>query len=138
MPMFSKDGFRFYFSLLMHLVVTLGSFLSSVNLMFIINWFSFQKSVERFFNLKIPYVQSDWGGLFCSLHKFFINQNMTYRRSCPHAHQQNGTVELKHRHIVKSGLAVLAHATMPQSFWADAFWIAVYLINCLPNPVIQH
>jgi histone deacetylase 1/2 len=41
--------------------------------------------------------------------------------SCPHAHQQNGSVECKHRHIVEADLALLAHASMPLKFWDEAF-----------------
>lgn len=49
-------------------------------------------------------------------------------------------VERKHRHIVETGLALMAHASLPQHFWADAFHTAVYLINRLPTPffIINH
>lgn len=56
--------------------------------------------------------------------------------SCPHAHQQNGATERKHRHIVEVGLTILAHAAMPLKFWDEAFSTAVYLINRLPSKVI--
>lgn len=57
--------------------------------------------------------------------------------SCPHAHQQNGSAERKHRHIVEVGLSLLAHASMPLKFWDEAFLTAVYLINRLPSRVID-
>lgn len=53
--------------------------------------------------------------------------------SCPHAHQQNGAAERKHRHIVKVGLTLLAHASMPLKFRDEAFLTATYLINRLPT-----
>jgi len=56
--------------------------------------------------------------------------------SCPHAHQQNGSAECKHRHIVEVGLSLLAHASMPLKFWDAAFLTAVFLINRLPSKVI--
>lgn len=58
--------------------------------------------------------------------------------SCSHALQQNGSAERKHRHIVEVGLSLLAHASMPLTFWDEAFLTATYLINMLPSKVINH
>jgi histone deacetylase 1/2 len=44
---------------------------------------------------------------------FFQNVGITHHVSCPHAHQQNGSAERKHRHIVEVGLSLLANASMP-------------------------
>jgi histone deacetylase 1/2 len=38
----------------------------------------------------------------------FQKVRITHHGSCPHAHQQNGSAEGKHRHIVEVGLALLA------------------------------
>ena len=57
--------------------------------------------------------------------------------SCPHTHQQNGIAERKHRHIVETGLTLLAHASVPLQFWSDAFTTACFLINRLPTRVID-
>ena len=53
--------------------------------------------------------------------------------SCPHTHQQNGAGERKHRHIVETGLTLLAHASVPFRFWSDAFVTACFLINRIPT-----
>jgi hypothetical protein len=98
----------------------------------------FQRYVERFFNLKIKSVQTDWGGEFRSISKFFEKCGITHRVSCPHTHQQNGAIERKHRHIVETGLALLYHASVPLRFWDDAFQTACYLINRLPTPILHH
>ncbi|TXG72186.1 hypothetical protein EZV62_000765 [Acer yangbiense] len=45
---------------------------------------------------------------------------------------QNGVAERKHRHIVETGLTLLAHAKMPLKFWHEAFSTAVFLINNMP------
>ena len=60
-----------------------------------------------------------------------------HRVSCPHTHQQNGSIERKHRHVVESGLALLSHAHTPLRFWDDAFQSACYLINRLPTSILQ-
>jgi hypothetical protein len=52
--------------------------------------------------------------------------------SCPHTHQQNGSVERKHRHIVETGLALLAHASVPLKFGMKPSLLPhILLIACL-------
>jgi hypothetical protein len=96
----------------------------------------FQTLVERLFDRKIIVVQTDWGGEYQKLNSFFSKIGITHFVSCPHAHQQNGAVERKHRHIVEVGLSLLAHASMPLKFWDEPFISASYLINRLPSKVI--
>lgn len=69
---------------------------------------------------------------------FFRSLGIAHPVSCPHTHQQNGFAERKHRHIVETGLALLAHASIPMKFWDDAFLTATYLINHLPTRVIDN
>ena len=78
------------------------------------------------------------GGEYQSLSPFFQRVGISHQVSCPHAHQQNGAAERKHRHIVEVGLTLLAHASMPLKFWDEAFLTAVFLINRLPSKVIHH
>ncbi|RVW63793.1 Retrovirus-related Pol polyprotein from transposon RE1 [Vitis vinifera] len=49
-----------------------------------------------------------------------------------------GTLKRRHRHIVETGLSLLTHASMPLSYWPFAFSTAVYLINRLPTPTLNH
>jgi histone deacetylase 1/2 len=93
----------------------------------------FQTLIERQFDKKIRSIQTDWGGEYQALSPFFKCVGITHRVSCPHAHQQNGAAERKHRHIVEVGLTLLAHASMPLKFWDEAFLTAVFLINRLPS-----
>ena len=87
----------------------------------------FQKLVERHFDRKILTVQSDWGGEYEKLNSFFRSIGIAHHVSCPHAHQQNGSAERKHRHIVEVGLSLLAHASMPFKYWDEAFITATIL-----------
>lgn len=68
----------------------------------------------------------------------FKGVGIAHHVSCPHTHQQNGSAEHKHRHIVEVGLSLLAHASMPLKFWDEAFATAIFLINRLPSKVIQN
>uniref|UniRef100_A0A2N9I4N5 Uncharacterized protein n=1 Tax=Fagus sylvatica TaxID=28930 RepID=A0A2N9I4N5_FAGSY len=69
---------------------------------------------------------------------WYPDTGISHRLSCPHTHQQNGSVERKHRHIVETGLTLLAYSSVPFSYWDEAFLTAAYLINCLPSPITQH
>jgi hypothetical protein len=93
----------------------------------------FQNLVERMFNRKIVAMQTDWGGEYQKLNTFFQRVGISHHVSCPYAHQQNGSAERKHRHIVEVVLSLLAHASMPLKFWDEAFITATYLINRLPS-----
>jgi histone deacetylase 1/2 len=96
----------------------------------------FQQLVERLFDRKILTVQSDWGGEYQKLHSYFQKVGITHHVSCPHTHQQNGSAERKHRHIVEVGLSLLAQACMPLKFWDEAFLTATYLINRTPTRLL--
>ena len=77
---------------------------------------NFQQFVERKFERKIKTMQTDWGGEYEKLHGFFKKIGITHYVFCPHAHQQNGSVERKHRHIVEVVLSLLTNASMPLKF----------------------
>jgi hypothetical protein len=97
----------------------------------------FQSLIERMLNRKILAVQSDWGGEYEKLNSFFYSIGIAHHVLCPHAHQQNGAAECKHRHIVEMGLALLAHASMPLKYWDEAFLAATFLINRTPTKLLS-
>jgi hypothetical protein len=88
------------------------------------------------FDRRILAVQTDWGGEYQKLNSFFYQTGISHHVSCPYAHQQNGSAERKHRHIVEVGLSLLAHASMPLKYWNEAFLAATYL-NLLPTKVLD-
>lgn len=83
-------------------------------------------------------MQTDWGGENQRLNSFFQRIGIEHHVACPYAHQQNGSAEHKHRHIVEVGLSLLAQASMPLKFWDEAFTTAAYLINRTPSKVINY
>jgi hypothetical protein len=66
-----------------------------------------------FFNQSIKSFQTYGGGEFIALQKFLSTHGISHRKTCPHTHHQNGSVERKHRQIVDIGLALLAHSHVP-------------------------
>ena len=61
-------------------------------------------------NAKIKTVQTDWGGEYRRLSRYFQ----------------------------KEGIALLAHSSLPVRFWDEAFLTACYLINRMPTRVLQN
>jgi len=92
----------------------------------------FQTLVERQFSLKIKSVQTDWAGEYRKLSTFFQIIGIHHRLICPHTHEQNGTIERCHRHIVETGLTLLGQCKALFRFWNYAFDTSVYLINRMP------
>lgn len=92
------------------------------------------------FNTKIKIVQTDGGGKYKNknFQSFFHTHGIHHQFSCPHHPEQNGLAERKHRHLVETGLTLLALASMSLSYWAEAFHTATYLINRLPTRVLQN
>jgi hypothetical protein len=76
----------------------------------------FKQLVETYFTTKIVSVQSDNEGEFSPLKTSLTSMGISYRLSCPHTHHQMGTVERKHKHIVETGLSLLAIASIPLTF----------------------
>jgi len=105
---------------------------------------SFSDSMTSKTLLNVCLIEKLWpckligGGEYQKLNSFFQRIGISHHVSCPYAHQQNGSAERKHRHIVEVGLSLLAHASMPLKFWDEAFITATYLINRLPSKVINN
>lgn len=97
----------------------------------------FKLLVENQLDKKIITLQSDWGGEFHSFTNFLQSEGIMFRQSCPHTFVQNGRVERRHRQLVEVGLTLLAQASMPLSYWWEAFTTATYLVNRLPTTVLE-
>jgi histone deacetylase 1/2 len=76
----------------------------------------FQLLVEHQFSRKIKSVQTDWGGEYHKLNSFFQIIGIHHRLICPDTHEQNGSVEHRHRHIVETGLTLLGQCGAPLLF----------------------
>jgi histone deacetylase 1/2 len=99
---------------------------------------NFKNMVELQYNLPIKFVQTDGGGEFRPFTQYLTPLGIIHRLTCPHTHHQNRSVERKHRHIVETGLTLLAQANMPLKFWDHAFLTTTYLINRLPSSTLEN
>ena len=95
---------------------------------------------ENQFSTTIKQLQSDGGGEYTSLifQSFLTKHGIVHRKSCPYTSQQNGLAERKLRHILETGLTLLAHSHLSNRYWVDVFLTAVYIINRLPTPILDH
>lgn len=84
----------------------------------------FITAVEVQFSTKIKALQIDGEGDFKSLTYLFNTKGISHRLACPHTHRQNGYVERKHRHVVETGLTLLAQANLPLKLCNHA-WVCL-------------
>ena len=97
----------------------------------------FKSLVENFFKRKIITLYSFNGGEYKSLSTFLATHGISHHISPPHTPKHDGFFERDHCHIVETGLALLSRASLPLSFWSNAFLTATYFINRLPTPTLQ-
>ena len=99
---------------------------------------SFHKIVQTQFERNIKTFQCDNGTEYVNgnLKNFFENQGMLFRLSCPHTSPQNGKAERHIKSINNIIRTLLAHASLPLSFWHHALEVATYLLNILPTKVL--
>jgi len=100
----------------------------------------FKCLVENLISKKIKAFQSNGGGDFTSnqFKEFLSTNGIIHRIFCPYTAQQNGLAKRKQRHIVETGLTLLAQSKLSLKHWVDACNTTVYLINRLPTLVLKH
>ncbi|KAG8497482.1 hypothetical protein CXB51_008701 [Gossypium anomalum] len=95
------------------------------------------KMVFTQFGKNIKKFQSDWGGEFRAFVSVLASHGILHRLTYCHTSEQNGVDERKLKHVVETGLTLLAQANLPIDYWGYAFCSTVYLINQLPTPVLK-
>ena len=63
-----------------------------------------------------------------------IHQELTV----PYSPQQNGVAERMNRILMESARSMMAHAGLPEKYWAEAVECAAYIRNQLPSKKIRH
>ncbi|KAM0072744.1 putative RNA-directed DNA polymerase [Helianthus debilis subsp. tardiflorus] len=137
-PVSSYDGHHYFLLCVDHYSKFMWFFPLKLKSDVFITFQHFITMAERQFKTKLKSVETDWGGEFRKLSPFFLEHGIIHRLSCPHTSEQNGVVERRHRHVVETGLTLLAQSHVPQKFWHFAFGTAVYLINRMPSRYNSH
>jgi transposase InsO family protein len=96
----------------------LGFFLCNLNMKFFDIFVKFKLHVENLFSSKIKSFQSNGGSEYTkrAFQNLLANNGISFHSSCPGHPEQNGLAERKHRHIVETGLTILAHAHMLSTY----------------------
>jgi hypothetical protein len=135
-PVCSKSGFKYYVSFMDDYSVIHDFFQLCVRVMFSLFFFIFNRMLNDFLTPNLNQSNLSRVVNITFFNKFFKQQGISHRISCPHIHQQNGAIKHKHRHIVETDLSLLSHAYAPLKFWEDAFVTACYLINHMPTTTL--
>ncbi|KAH9751748.1 retrovirus-related pol polyprotein from transposon RE1 [Citrus sinensis] len=137
-PLSSSTGYRYYISFVDDYSRYCWIFPLTLKSEALDTFKFFKNLVEKQIGCSVKALQSDWGGEYRSFQQFLAQEGVVFRHSCPHTHHQNGVVERKHRHIVETGLTLLAQATIPLSFWWESFHTASFLINRMPTSILNN
>lgn len=69
---------------------------------------------------------------------FFYEKGIVHHTSSSHIPQQNGVVERKYKHLLKTSRALLFQSYLPFRFLSDRLLTATYLINRFPSTLLHH
>ena len=88
-------------------------------------------SVENQSGKKVKALRSDNGGEYISKQfaDFCAEKGIKREFTAPYTPAQNGVAERMNRTIQERLMSMLSQSHLPQSFWAEALMIAVYLIK---------
>ena len=99
----------------------------------------FEALVTNQSGLKIGTLRTDNGGEYVSgeFEAYLKSKGIHHQLTVPHSPQQNGVAERMNRTVVESARSLIAHAGVPNGYWAEAVATAVYIRNRTPTSSIK-
>lgn len=137
-PILSVDHFKYYLILVDNFTRYTWLYPLNQKSHFKDTFTAFKSLVENRFQTKIGTLYSDNGGEYIALHGFLSSHGLSHLTTPPHTPEHNDISERKHRHVVETGLTLLCHASIPNTYWNYAMAAAVYLINRMPTPILSN
>ena len=90
----------------------------------------FQARAERESGRKLKAVRTDNGGKYRGkFEEYYKAQGIQIEYTIPKTPKLNGLVERMNKTMMERVRSTLSHAKLPKSYWADAMYTTVYLIN---------
>jgi len=89
----------------------------------------FKTFAENQIGFKLHVIQTNNAKEFLCFKSFTQLHGIFHRLTFPHTHEQNGSIERKHKHISDMGLTLLASVSLPIKFWGEAFTTTTLIIN---------
>eukprot|EP00253_Pinus_taeda_P006391 PITA_06391 len=99
----------------------------------------FKILVEKESSCDIMTLRTDNGGEFCSsvFSTYCATHGIKRQFTTPYTPQQNSVVERRNRMVVEMARSMLQHKNIPNKFWAEAVFTAVYLLNRSPTQAVK-
>ncbi|KAK2404761.1 putative mitochondrial protein [Trifolium repens] len=99
----------------------------------------FRAMVESQSGCKIKMLRSDNGKEYTSneFNRFCEDMGIVHQLTVSYTPEQNGVSERKNRTVMEMARCLIAEKKLPKSFWAEAVYTAVYLLNRLPTRAVQ-
>ena len=101
---------------------------------------AFVEMVQTQYHASVQTIRSDNAFELGSSHEatiFFLSKGIVHQSSCVGTPQQNGVVERKHKHLLKTARALLFQSGLPLKYWEECVLAATYLINRFPSKVLK-
>ena len=93
----------------------------------------FQARAERELGRKLKAVQTDNGGEYKGhFEEYYKAQGIRIKYIVPKTPELNGLAERMNQTIIERGRSMTSHAKLSKSYWAEAMYTTVYLINKSP------
>lgn len=88
---------------------------------------------------RIGTLRSDNGGEYLSkeFQAYTKSKGIRHELTIPHSPEQNGVAERMNRTLLESARSMIAHAGLPNSYWAEAVATAAYVRNRMPTTAIK-
>jgi len=134
-PVFSSSSHRYYVLFLYDYSDFLLTFLISNKSQVFEKFTSLSNQICTQFSQTIKCFQCDNGREYdnTQFHKYCADNGLIFRFSCPHTSSQNGKAGRKIRTSNNMIRTLLAHSSVPPSFWHRALQMATYLLKILPR-----
>ena len=99
----------------------------------------FKALVEKQSGKQIKVLRSDRGKEYTSreFDKFCEDEGIERQLTVAYTPQQNGVSERKNRTVMEMARSMLKEKGMPNTFWAEAVYTAVYILNRCPTKAVK-